>query len=206
MSEIINNSENIPPVVPLAPPTVRQELGHRHSGITWIKVLGIIVIVIAILGLLFNSIGLITCIFMGTFFNNSPVSGEIEKVEVVTQHWLAWTLSQIIMNLLLAVLLLIAGCALLNKKTWCVGLFRIWLILKMLLVIIGFFAGILMQRAIFAAMQEMNDSPGSGPGPGSEVPYFGYISNFIYLIWGLLLPAFLLFWFSRRKIRQEISE
>ena len=193
------------------------EIGRRQ--LVWPKVIGIIAIVFGSIGTLnyavCGPVVLLVSGSIGAFLEKLAQSQPGQGLETQAAQFEAMG-SYIPANLavscfaaLLAVTLLIGGIGLVRQRPWAARAIVIWAILKMLHAAPAAMVTYLTQMASFRAMREAAEtSPG---GPGQVPPGFfaileaaGIGGMVASLLWYWALPAFMLIWFSRRKIRDDM--
>lgn len=189
-----------PPIDPVA----QGEIPDQRS--TWPKVIGIIAIVLGICGL-----GC-TCIQAGSQFmmerflamaeqGNMPRE-ELAKLELQTEllrDFMALTLSLAVVGLVLAGWLLINGIGLTMRKGWTGRSCMLWSIAKALFVFGSVGVAFYMAGVTTKRMEEA----GITLTPFEQT--MQTLNPLIFGVWGLVLPVFLMIWFSRGKIRNEVS-
>ena len=114
-----------------------------------------------------------------------------------------------VISFIVAVILLTAGIGVVSRKVWSRKIVLIWAGTKMVFVVANSLFSYRVQQAQFEDMQEMmaND-----PNAAAAMSVFGQIMMWmgmffivIWIIWGWALPVFTLIWFSRKKIRGEVT-
>ncbi len=183
---------------PLAPPAYPGP-AERAS---WPGVVGVICIVFGGLGILGGVWGIIAPLFNEWLASLMPPEQQatMEAAAKVNPYPVATSLFM----LAIAALLLAGGIGLVRRRGGAIGLLRAWAAIKIVWVIVGTFVGLHMTHAL---MEEMQNQMGSGPAPGMEAIMtaslvFGVV---VGILWGCALPVFVLIWFSRRKIRNEVA-
>lgn len=173
---------------------------------TWPKVIGIIAIVLGICGL-----GC-TCIQAGSQFmmerflamaeqGNMPRE-DLAKLELqaeLLRDFMALTLSLAIVGLALAGWLLINGIGLTMRKGWAGRSCMLWSIAKALFV----FGSVGVALYMAGVTTKRMDEAGITLTPFEQT--MQTLNPLIFGVWGLVLPVFLMIWFSRWKIRNEVS-
>ncbi|MBN1513150.1 MAG: hypothetical protein JXB13_14135 [Phycisphaerae bacterium] len=184
-----------PPLTPTAYPAPAQPT-------SWPKVLGIICIVFGGLGILGGVWGILSPVFNEWLASLMPPQQQaaMEEAAKVNPYPVATSLFM----LAIAALLLAGGIGLVRCHGHAIGLLRGWAVIKIFWVIVGTFVGLHMTREL---MEEMQKQTGSGPVPGMEaIMTAGFVFGVVVgILWGCALPVFVLIWFSRRKIRNEVA-
>ena len=115
----------------------------------------------------------------------------------------------VVISFALAATLLAAGIGMVLRKLWSRKTVLIWSGTKIAFVVANSLLSYMVQKAKFEEMQEMmaND-----PNAAAAMSVFGQIMMWmgmffivIWIIWGWALPVFTLIWFSRKKIRGEVT-
>ncbi|NNF44738.1 MAG: hypothetical protein HKO59_05770, partial [Phycisphaerales bacterium] len=81
---------------------------------------------------------------------------------------------------------------------WC----KAWAITKIVFVVANSSVGYLVNRAQFEAMMDDPGMASMGSGFFSAIGIVGVVFG---LLWGWALPVFLLIWFGRPKVKQEMA-
>jgi len=169
-------------------------------------VLGTIAIVFGLCGALQGLCGVASVFAMGPItqmlgkFTPATAGGPtLESTLAVTQKFAAWAIASNIFAVLVAVLLIVGGARLIKRRAKCRGTILLWGGLKFLVAVVAVVLG-------YLSMQE-HASLASGPSaPGSAmmqgVAMFSLAFSFLWL---LALPVFMVVWFSRPRIRDEVA-
>lgn len=188
---------------PMDPGAITDDPGQQS---TWPKVIGIIAIVLGICGL-----GC-TCAQAGSQFmmerflamaeqGNMPRE-ELAKLELQTEllrDFMALTLALAIVGLGLAGWLLINGIGLTMRKGWTGRSCMLWSIVKALFVCGSVGVALYMGGVTTKRM----DEAGIVLTPFEQT--MQTLNPLIFGVWGLVLPVFLMIWFSRARIRKEVA-
>ena len=192
------------PAPATTPPTLPAELVASPRPTGWPMVIGVIAIVIGALGALGGLCGAASPWFAGFIMNQMPEAqrGAIE----VTQKWWGWTVTAYLVSTAVAILLLVAGAGLVRRRAWARRTCINWAVLKMLLVV----ATTAMSYPIARETSEVTLRPSaSAPSTPVNVQQFAELGMIVGLtfglLWGWALPVFLLIWFARGKIRNEVA-
>ena len=187
------------------PPTVAGELPPKP--IVWPKTLGIICIVFGTLGMMQACFGVIPLFVVEWFSTVVPE----EQAQMMSSSDALQPLLIIsgVISFALAATLLAAGIGMVLRKLWSRKTVLIWSGTKIAFVVANSLLSYMVQKAKFEEMQEMmaND-----PNAAAAMSVFGQIMMWmgmffivIWIIWGWALPVFTLIWFSRKKIRGEVT-
>jgi hypothetical protein len=183
----------------MTPPVMGRDLGEQPAK--WPKVVGVINIVLASLGLICYGCGSLNTILSPFFVGMIP---EGQRPVTAQGAQLAIQIVQQCVATALSVWLLIAGIGLVKRRAWarahCIG----WSVVKIILALLSTLMGALFAQQI---VQQINDqlSQRGTPPFTLTVPIVMtviIVSLFVYLIW----PTFMLIWFTREKITHEMAE
>ncbi|MDX2017389.1 MAG: hypothetical protein SFY95_07080 [Planctomycetota bacterium] len=192
-----------------APPTTPTILPERPS---WAGAIGWISVVLGGLGILGNTCGVAGTLlakpfqgFMRSLAANAPQAQlDVMDVQMAAQARFMPAMAVIsALSLVVSILLLVAGVKLLKQQADTVKLHRIWAIARLALGMAGMVVGFLMQNATTEAMKAQNLGGAAGAGAA-----FGEIAGMIGIIvgamWAAAWPLFVLIWFSRAKVLDEV--
>lgn len=167
---------------------------------SWPKVLGIIAIVLGALAAVGSCIGAGASFFAGAMVDLVP-EGEASGLEGM-MAWQSWLVGLSVLATGLGIGLLVGGVGLVRRRpfaaTACLG----WAILKMVYVLASAFVGYQVNVAQFEVMQNDPNMAGMPAGFMGAVSLFGATLG---VLWGWALPIFMLIWFSRRRIHEEVE-
>ena len=187
------------------PPTVAGELPPKP--IVWPKTLGIICIVFGVLGIMQGCFG-VSSLFVVEWFSTVVPEEQAQMMSSSDALQPLLIISGVI-SFALAATLLAAGIGMVLRKLWSRKTVLIWSGTKIAFVVANSLLSYMVQKAKFEEMQEMmaND-----PNAAAAMSVFGQIMMWmgmlfivIWIIWGWALPVFTLIWFSRKKIRGEVT-
>ena len=189
-----------PQLTTMSPPIEPGALGTGTPAPTWPKPIGIIAIILGSLGVLGGFWGMVAPKVMATMAANMPpeMAGQFD----VMNDFAGWTIASSLAGLVVAVALLVAGIGVLKQRRWGVTAIQAWAAVKMLLVVATSILGyqIFQQTAV-----TMSQTQGMQAMPPGVMSTMGALSIGVGLLWGWALPVFLLIWFARRKIKQEVA-
>ncbi len=188
-----------PPQPAIAPPIFRGEAPRPVSS--WPTVVGAICIVIAAVGILMYGVGVLSGLIPGFMIQQDPAIAK-----VIADYRLATVLMNL-GSLALAVTLLVGAIVLLLRKPWCTKVFRTYAILRLLYILPAGIVGYVMQRDMFQAMQSDPRFANSGAAGmmASMGPAMALVGIAFNALWWSALPIFLLWWFSRKRIVEDIA-
>jgi hypothetical protein len=186
-----------------APPTEPLLDRPVPTGTNWPTVLGVISICLGALGVLGGVWGAVSQQFMSAM--GGMAGQEQEAMFEVLEEWQPWILAQSAIGSVLAIALLIVGIGLVKRRPFGVSLGRTWAVLKLLFAV--FVGGIQfrMQPEVLEAMMEQG---GAGM-PALSGPLVEAMAIIIFVVtvgWYGILPVFMLIWFSRGIIKQEVAD
>jgi len=202
----------------MTPPTPPIQAGPVHvapSPSTWPKVVGIISIILGAGGTLGGCFGLAGQLFAGAMKDfmekitpQGPGPDPLAALEAV-EEYAAWTITLQLLVLAAAVLLLIAGIGLVQRRGWSVKAGVLWAIVRIPVVVANAALGYVTFQATMEAMEAMQDSPEMQQIPAGLFSVIGSVGGVftvaLTLIWGWAYPVFILIWFSRRRIKDEVA-
>ena len=182
---------------PYAPPTqtAGPQLPPRQSR--WPTVIGIVAIAFAGLGILGGFCGLVGTVTMFTVMPDDQAAAA-----GMPSGWALWIVITSLLGLGLTVLLLIFGIGLLQRRPWSAKMCSRWAMVYIIYAVINSFMTYSMQQAQFAAMSQTTQPAPMPAGFEKTVAAFGLV---IGLVWACALPVFMLIWFSRAKIKDEVA-
>ena len=164
----------------------------RTSG--WPNVVGTIAIVFGALGTLGGAWAIVAPVFVERM--TSLVPGQ-EASMAAMKKWAAWSLVSALVTLATATILLAGGIGLVKRARWGVIATRIWVFVKIALVATSAGLGYAMQQDTLRAMPQQGF-----PMSGESLTIVGLAFS---VLWGWTLPVFMLIWFSRERIRNEVA-
>lgn len=182
---------------PLVPPTEPGALPPIERATTWPRTLGIISIILGTLGtlggLLGSSVSLMVQAMQMSVADKDAVNWDAVRQAVV------WMARMSVIAGMLSVLLLVIGIGLVRRRPWAIPTAKVWAVLKILMVIVNLGISTVIQRSIAEAIQQAGTT---SRGPALHSTPTGIAFG---LAWGCALPVFMLIWFARQEIREEIA-
>jgi cytochrome c biogenesis protein CcdA len=189
--------EATPPPFNTAPPAL-------ESPKSWHRTLGTIAIIFGSLGLLQGVIAPFTLLIVERQMQAAVKMGaEQEAVDSYLAQLKTVSYLGAATYFLLGILLLVGGILLLRKRSASATILKIWAVLK-----IAGGAFILFKNSSLTKMQMelMFSSQGKeAEVVGSIATYAVWFGIIFGMIWLCALPIFLLVWFNRSKIKQDIA-
>jgi hypothetical protein len=162
----------------------------------WPTVIGIIAIIWAAFGLLGGVCGL------GGMFMARSMPTNFPGAPGMSMGVSPMMLPGFFIGLILKACLLALGIGLLKRRFWAPQWVRIWAVVEMLGSVIGLVLGYLAQQHQFAAMARQ---PGMQQMPPAFFEGMAVFSVGCGLLVAWALPVFMLIWFSRDKIKEEVA-
>ncbi|MCK4660647.1 MAG: hypothetical protein KAV82_14085 [Phycisphaerae bacterium] len=194
-----SNSETVSPAG-FTPPTSVGETRQPESRSSWPGVIGIIAIIFGILATLGGIMGFLAPFIldkMGSALpDNSPRAIKLSEAQV------SWVMISSSLTVILAVLLLVAGVGLLSRRRWAVKAAMVWAVLKMLYVVVVTMYNYNTLPQQIESISKQN--PGAASMPAGSLETFAIVGLVVGLLWYWALPVFMLIWFRRKNIRDEI--
>ena len=190
------NQVSSPPAAS-TPPTQPMPMASEAPKASWPTVIGIIAIVFGAGGLLSMASSLATKRLSHARMVHADAATR-EMVQSMETKMAPWTNPAMLIALVLAGLLLYAGIVLLRRKPSSALLMRIWAFLKIGFTLINAVVGYLVMEQVMAALAKNRPTP---------IPFamVGLIGVVFAILCGCALPVFLLIWFSRRPVQEEMA-
>lgn len=196
----------------MSPPTIPGpvELGEPPSQ--WPKVIGVVAVVFGVLGSiggLCAGVAALSTDIMKKLISMAPQQPGVDQtaqLDVAAQYQ-GLSLLNAFVTLSIAVLLIFGGAQLLKRQMASRTTLLIWAVAKVVAVAGGSaLAYVIQQKQMDLAIQQMNASGGATPMPAAGImKLIGIASIGFAVLWGWALPVFLLIWFNRRKIKDEVA-
>ena len=185
---------------PSAPPMQPTDVVPGSVPTSWPTVLGILAIVFGGFGILGGVWGFVYPLVAGRFAEMfPPVQAQLMQQ---LDEWSGWTTAMSIISLMVASLLLFGGMSLVKRRHRAAPILFIWSILKTVLVFGGVGLQLSMQTQIMdQATAQLQTVPGGKAIMVGSVA-IGLACGLIFQLAG---PVFLLVWFRRRAIKEEVA-
>lgn len=213
------NRDSVPPPPPPLPPDyaaappVVGVMGYatRVQESSWPKVVGIIGIVLATLGILGGVCGLAssacTSNLQVTMQSTTLSSGQSAQpaMPFVTEmgRYRAYTVVAGLVGAALQVILLVASINLMKRRPWTIDVLRIWAGLYIVVSLVGTVVSYHMTKDM---LQQISTAAGpQGQFPVSMSQTFMGVGMVFGIAWSCALPVFILIWFARDKIKAETA-
>lgn len=192
---------------------------------TWPTAFGVVSIVFGSFGLISGLFGIFGAMMMtnfGAFSNFNPPSGatgpEAEQIEKMMTgmtenmaRWAGWQLGLTLALLGLAILLLVSGILLLNRRPVAAKLLIVWAYSKIVIGVGASLVAYQMQQGQMRMVQEMMASTASSAGGGVPASFgnliaaFSIVGFFFGVLWMATLPVVNLIWLNREVIKADIA-
>jgi hypothetical protein len=183
----------------VAPPTQPGAIPEPARGSVWPTVIGVIAIVLGVFSAIGALWGMVSPHIMGAFVSRMP-GQSASAMQGFLDRFFVWMIVSQVITLLLAVWLLIGGVAMTVRRTWAANACRGWAVAKGLFVVVQQYFVIQIVEYQFQAMKMSG-----APAMAGNLQTITTVSSVVFgLLWGLALPVFMLIWFSRRRIKQEM--
>lgn len=164
----------------------------------WPTVIGVVGIVLGSLGLLGAIWGAVAPLVMKTLFPNMAADPDMPHF---SERWIQSTIISGVVSSAVAIILIVAGAGMLKRTAWSPRVARIWAVIKMVLVVANLVVAFQIQQSTMANMAQVG-----GRGMVVNVNFLTIPGILFGLLWGWALPVFLLIWFSRPSIKEQVSK
>ncbi len=193
----MGNDESRPPEPPVtAPPSEMGEMVPVPSS--WPIAIGIIGIVLASLGLFGGCCGLVSPLMMNFFKGMASGNMPQQRIDQIfaSQPPTMWIIPASLVGLALSTLMLVGCIGLTRRRAGGVSLCKAWAWINIPWTLIVLVVGSYFQLRVPAGAQQM----------GAGFQYFGVVIGACYgLSFGVGFPLFLLIWFARRPVKDDIA-
>ncbi len=177
---------------PVAPPTRPDAMPVRETRSTWPTVLGVLAIILGGLGIL-SCAWLMVPTAPGIESDPQPSGGVLEAYQAASDPvWLGISAVQ-----------LVGGIGLIRRRRWSRTVLQVWAVLTLVVAIVH---AVLVPDMLAETMAQQQSGSSGGPGaaPGAfEIVFY------VFVLAGMLFsaapPVFVLIWFGRQKIRDEVA-
>lgn len=104
----------------------------------------------------------------------------------------------------LSILTLACGIGLVRRRRWSVAGLRVWAVLTLLSLVVNAAVTMSYLPQFLAEVEQQMSATGGGPPPGF-MKYMMIAMMAVGFVIGLTPPVFMLIWFGRQSIRQEVA-
>ncbi len=182
----------------MSPPSEIGEMPDKPSS--WPTGIGVLGIVLASLGLVGGCCGLLTPVFWSTMVDFMNSSGNVPEQQIQAMQAAkpptGWSVGAGLIGLVLATLLMIGSIKVIRRRAEGVTLCKIWAWVAIPWSVLAFIVNMYIQMQIPQEAQQM--------GAAGQVAGLAF-GACMTLVFGIGIPIFMLAWFSRQKIRDEIA-
>lgn len=193
----------------MTPPQYGGDIPTQPSS--WPTVLGVLLIVLASLGLMSNVCGGIAAVFMPALMSQMGSTGQddaVIKAQMdMASKYMAFNLANASILIVLGVILLIGGIGLLRRRRSAAGKVKLWAIGRMIWSLPAAYMTYLITADTLKVMQQAA-ADNNQPMPAGVTVLFdalGPISAVVNLFMWCAVPVFVLIWFMRRRIKNEVA-
>ena len=179
---------------PLTPPTTPVSLPTEPRPTRWPTVIAVIGIIWSVLG--------ISCSLWGTAdeFFRQPSTATQPAAGLAGGGTMRFVAAlDYLVNVGLCIVLLIAGVGLLRRRPWSARFARLWAVLDLILMVVGTLVLYdYYKRQFVVSIADSGLSMGTVGILYATLTFFGLLVSFVF-------PVFVLIWFARRKIKDEVA-
>ena len=186
----------------MAPPSDVETPYLQPQLSTWPRTLGILAIVFGALAVLGGVLTAVGQIFSEQFAKMAPEGQRAAMTSL--EQWKSWIVTEQVLRVALGVLVIVAGAWVMQRRPKGVKWMHIWSGLKIVLVIGALALGLQTVDVQVAAMQQSVQGTQTPMSP-AMMKTVAQFSLGLALLWGAALPVFMLIWFGRQRIKNEVS-
>jgi len=181
----------------MAPPVDAGTGFLRPKQPGWPKAIGVICIVVGALGVLMTILGIVSQSLMSKFIEMAPPEqvDELKRAIEAAEPWKPWTYTLSAISAALAVMLIVGGVRLTRRRASAAGLLQMYAVLRM---------GIVAAVGVITYKIQQSALAGNSDVPASAAQALAVGQSLFAIAWGWALPIFLLIWFARRRIKDEV--
>ncbi len=190
-------AQSAPPVEPSVP------FGSPVPS-SWPRPIGIVCLVFGVLGILGGLFAIVAAIVGPKIANAFAEMGRAGMVPDQMQDHMVWAISSAGIGFCLAVVLCIAGIGIIRRRPSGIRRAKAWAWLRMVFAVAEAVFGYGIQVEAFEAMRHQD--PGTfSTLPPMFGPWVAVFTSGLTVIWGCALPLFLLIWFKRKRISEDVA-
>jgi hypothetical protein len=182
---------------------------------SWPMVIGIILIVVASLGLLSNGCGGVANLFMPAIMSRmqqqSGQSDPIVQVQMDIIHkYIGWNIANALVMVVLGIILLVGGISMVKRKRSGVSMSVVWAVARIIWAIPASYVGSLVFNDTVEAMRKAAEQNPNAqqppPGMFGLMQSFGAVGVVIGVVFACAIPVFVLVWLNRPAIKAETAQ
>lgn len=188
-----------PTIPPVAPPTLPVGIPPSARRSVWPTAIGIIGIILGVLGGMTALLGVLFEVFETDQTWGMPPATTPVSTSAGEKFAGAWIYG---VDLIVAALLLTTSIGLVGRRAWSVRWLRAWAIVKIFSTIVGM---AVTYGELESAIDEVMADSGN---PAATRAAWGWVVPATatgYILWGWAWPVFILIWFRRERIREELG-
>lgn len=187
-----------PPPPPPAPPTAPGDLALPKRQSVWPGVVGTISIVLGALASAASAWQAVGPFFLDVFLSMMPEESRTQLSSYTESIWTQVAVG--LVSLAAAIVLIIAGVRLVQRRRVAVPLLWTWIVLKTLSALATTAMTLYLQKIQFEAAGSQTAAL-----PAGVATFILVATGVLTLGWYLLYPAFIAVWILRPKIRAEVG-
>lgn len=192
-----------PPPPGVIPPTRPGEIGYERPPV-WPTPFAIIAVILAVLAMIGSLINALSPLMARAFEGMMPKEVGA-SYDVLTRHTALWIVYQVLYAAC-AVLLLVAAISLLHRRSRCAALFRVWAAARLPAIALGLLITAWSQEAQMEVLRQNPQGPPiAAAAAASFASFFSQAALVGMAIWWLAQATFVLWWFSRPKVKADIA-
>lgn len=195
-------SEPLRPIT-LTPPTLAEPLLGPKPQSKWPMPVGVIAIVVASLSILMNACGAVSMVMMSTVYSRMPAANVAATMPAEMLEMPPEVLVSLAVRGVLSIVLLAIGIGIVQRRRWSARAARSWAIVA---IVVCLLTAVVEHRAQERNLKIMANTPGMAMPMGQGM--FSSLMMLQVYVWLLVrsaLPVFLLVWFGRQRIREEVA-
>ncbi|MBN1490611.1 MAG: hypothetical protein JXA69_11900 [Phycisphaerae bacterium] len=184
------------------PPIMPEPMTQPPARSTWPTVVGILAIVFGAVTIIFGVFGLVSTSFED-FFLSSMSPEQAAETQRITASYQPWMIGSACVALVLAILLLVSGIGVVQRRRPGARRLRVWAYLSIPYAV----AAMIMQAVLQSELIEVTQAgigPTGTPGVLEEIIVVPML--LFGLAWSCAGPVFVLVWFSRKSIKAEVAD
>ena len=202
MSQFSPPPTPIPPP-PHSPPTVPGQIAGAQQPTRWPLVIGTIAIVLGVLSALCHAFGIIGPIVQR--YVSTAMPPDQQRLLEIQLRWAAWLMTNEAVAAILAILCLVGGIGLTQRADWGRRIMRVWAWVSLLHAIGACILQYQIMSETASTVATFQSTAASMPAGMMTAMKGGIaIGVCMWFIWLCAFPIFILIWFHRPAIREEM--